>query len=54
MASRDGGATWSAPRKAASSADNSDHPFLVGDGQRAYLSWNTLKEGYRLIEVTAE
>jgi len=54
MVSRDGGANWSAPRKVASSADNSDHPFLVGDGQRAYLSWNTLKEGYRLIEVTVQ
>lgn len=54
MISRDGGATWSAPRKAASSADNSDHPFLVGDGRRVYLSWNTQKEGYRLIGVTAQ
>ena len=52
MASRDGGASWAAPKKLATSADNSDHPFLIGDGKRVYLSWNTLKEGYRLIEVT--
>ncbi len=52
MVSRDGGANWATPRKVASSADNSDHPFLIGDGQRVYLSWNTLKEGYRLIEVS--
>jgi len=53
MVSRDGGANWAAPRKVASSADNSDHPFLIGDSKQVYLSWNTLKEGYRLIEVTA-
>ena len=54
MISRDGGANWSAPRKVATSADNSDHPLLIGHGKRVYLSWNALREGYRLIEVTAQ
>lgn len=54
MASHDGGTSWAAPRKLATSADNSDHPLLITDGKRIYLSWNTLKEGYRLIEVATQ
>lgn len=52
--SRDGGVSWGSPAKLASTADNSDHPLLVSDGKRVYLSWNTLKDGYRLIEVKPE
>ena len=49
MYSGDGGMLWSAPRKIASTADKSDNPLLIADGGNAYLSWNTIKEGYRLI-----
>ena len=52
MRSSDGGVVWSAPRKLASTTDRSDHPMLIGDGEKAYLSWNTVKDGYRLIDVT--
>ncbi|MDD5181261.1 MAG: sialidase family protein [Gallionellaceae bacterium] len=51
MQSGDGGKLWSAPRQIASTADTSDHPMLVGNGEQAYLSWNTGKEGYRLIAL---
>jgi hypothetical protein len=49
MASADGGKSWSLPRQIAATAGASDHPLLVADGAHAYLSWNTAKEGFRLI-----
>jgi len=51
MRSSDGGKSWSMPRKIASTADASDHPWLIADGEKAYLSWNTLAEGYRLVAL---
>ena len=51
MHSSDGGKSWFAPVKLAFTTDVSDSPMLIGDNDRAYLSWNTLKEGYRLIEI---
>ncbi|MEW6313985.1 MAG: sialidase family protein [Pseudomonadota bacterium] len=53
MRSRDGGATWGAPQQAAATRDASDHPQLAAYGGRAFLSWNTHKEGYRLIALEA-
>ena len=54
IVSKDGGKTWQAPRQVAATDGASDHPLLIADGDRPYLSWNTGREGYRLIEVTAE
>lgn len=54
MTSGDGGKSWSAPAKLADTADVSDSPMLIGNNNRAYLSWNTRNEGYRLIETGAE
>jgi len=51
MASRDNGETWGDPRAIASTMADSDHPILVSDGRRAFLSWQTLKDGYRLIAL---
>jgi hypothetical protein len=51
MTSRDSGASWSAPREAAATSDDSDHPELLSDGKRVYLSWLTRKDGYRLIPL---
>ncbi|MBI4986768.1 MAG: exo-alpha-sialidase [Rhodocyclales bacterium] len=51
MESADGGRRWSAPRSAATAADASDHPRLIAWRDRAYLSWATLAEGYRLIPL---
>ena len=49
--SHDSGRQWSPPRTVAETADASDHPLLVADKQRAYLSWLTKNEGYRLIPL---
>lgn len=50
--SRDGGASWSAPRTVAETADASDYPQLVSHGGQVLLSWNTAREAYRLILVS--
>ena len=51
QASHDSGRTWSEVRTVAATADASDHPLLVAHGNRAYLSWLTKAEGYRLIAL---
>jgi hypothetical protein len=53
MHSADAGRTWSAPRIAAETADESDHPVLVSNGTQAFLSWQARLEGYRLIPLEA-
>lgn len=50
--SSDGGKLWSAPQKISSTTGTSDHPWLISDGKKAWLSWNTFKDGYRLIALT--
>ncbi len=52
--SGDGGKLWSTPRKIASTTDTSDHPWLINNGDKAYLSWNSVKEGYHLIDLPEE
>ena len=49
--SRDGGKHWGDTRTVAETEDASDHPLLVADRQRTYLSWLTKNEGYRLISL---
>ncbi|GAO36690.1 hypothetical protein SCT_2100 [Sulfuricella sp. T08] len=49
MSSADGGKSWSPPRQIAATTGASDHPLLIADGTQPYLSWNTAKEGFRLI-----
>jgi len=51
MHSADGGRSWSAPKRLASTADASDSPLLIQGKGQAYLSWNTKNEGHRLIKV---
>ncbi|HLP98993.1 MAG TPA: sialidase family protein [Sideroxyarcus sp.] len=51
MRSLDGGKVWSVPRRLASTADASDSPQLLEGKGRVYLSWNSLVEGHRLLEV---
>lgn len=52
MHSSDGGKSWSAPSKLASTSDASDSPMLISENNKAYLSWSTKNEGYRLIEIS--
>jgi hypothetical protein len=49
--SHDSGRQWSDIRTVAETADASDHPLLVADARRVYLSWLTKVEGYRLIPL---
>jgi hypothetical protein len=49
--STDGGRQWSAASTVAETTDASDHPLLVADRQKTYLSWLTKVEGYRLIPL---
>jgi len=52
--SGDGGMSWSVPSRVASTSEASDHPWLIADGEKAYLSWNTLAEGYRLLNLVED
>jgi hypothetical protein len=54
MTSRDDGATWSPAKTIASTTDTSDHPLLVSDGRRSYLSWMTKADGYRIQPIEDE
>lgn len=52
IVSADDGASWSAPKTLAATADASDQPLLVADGGRMYLSWLTRAEGWRLMPLS--
>jgi hypothetical protein len=54
MTSHDDGATWSNPKVSSSTTDTSDHPLLVSDGRRSYLSWMTKADGYRFQSIEDE
>jgi hypothetical protein len=54
MSSIDDGETWSTPSVIASTTDASDHPLLVSDGKRSYLSWMTKADGYRFQPIEGE
>lgn len=49
--SDDRGASWGEARELAATRGSADHPVLVSDGARDYLSWQTRQDGYRLIEL---
>jgi hypothetical protein len=53
MDSRDHGKTWSVPKALAQTSDASDHPLLVSNGRRVFLSWMTRADGYWLLPVEA-
>ncbi len=54
MESADGGRSWQAARRVADTAGASDHPLLIADGDTIYLSWNTARDGYRLLPLAPE
>ncbi|NOX27129.1 MAG: exo-alpha-sialidase [Gammaproteobacteria bacterium] len=51
ITSFDGGESWSAYQAVAQTKNESDQLFLVSDGDKAYLSWRTDDEGYRLLRL---
>jgi hypothetical protein len=54
MTSHDDGLSWSKPITVAATSDTSDHPLLVSDGQKTYLSWMTKADGYRIQPIEFE
>jgi hypothetical protein len=54
MTSHDDGLNWSKPVMVAATTDTSDHPLLVSDGQKTYLSWMTKADGYRIQPIEFE
>jgi hypothetical protein len=54
MTSHDDGMTWSTPTPIAKTTDTSDHPLLVSDGRRVFLSWMTKADGYRFQPIEDE
>ena len=54
MTSHDDGKTWSKPIAVATTTDTSDHPLLVSDGQKTFLSWMTKADGYRIQTIEDE
>jgi hypothetical protein len=51
MLSRDGGRSWSQPKAIAEAAGASDHPLLVANADRVFVSWQSQAEGYRLLPL---
>jgi hypothetical protein len=54
MVSHDDGQSWSKPRIIASTSDASDHPLLISDGRKTYLSWMTKADGFRFQPIEEE
>ena len=51
MNSRDGGKNWTSPKTVARTSDSSDHPLLIAQGDRVFLSWMTRAQGYQFISL---
>ena len=49
--SEDDGNIWSAPVQITQAVGYTDHPILIANGSKVYLSWLTSADGYRLIEL---
>lgn len=54
MTSHDDGVSWSQVRVIASTSDASDHPLLVSDGRKTFLSWMTKADGYHFQSIQDE
>lgn len=51
MQSANRGDHWSSAEVIAESEKSADYPFLISDGQRLFVSWNTEDFGYKLIPL---
>ncbi len=51
MQSRNDGRDWSPRRIVGRSTGTADHPVLVSNGERVFISWLTSNEGYRLLPL---
>lgn len=51
MHSTDGGASWRAPQRLATSSGAADYPLPLTDGRRALVVWNSATEGLRVLPI---
>jgi len=51
LSSENLGSSWSDKQILASTNGESDHPFLIQNGESVWLSWHSLDEGLRIIPV---
>lgn len=51
MFSDDGGKNWQDVKVLASTTEKTDNPFLVTKDGQVYLAWNTVKEGFKLLQL---
>lgn len=49
--SLDDGKSWDEPARLSQTAGYSDHPLLLSNGKRVFLSWLTRLDGYQLIKI---
>jgi hypothetical protein len=49
--SGDDGKTWSKETILSKTADYSDHPLLISQGNQVFLSWLTRADGYQLTKI---
>jgi hypothetical protein len=49
--SGDDGKTWSKEAILSKTADYSDHPLLISQGNQVFLSWLTRADGYQLTKI---
>ena len=49
--SEDGGKNWLEAKKIKKTEGASDYPELIQFNNKAFLSWNTIKDGYQLISL---
>lgn len=52
MRSHDAGRNWQAPRLLSETTAGADYAFLLADGKRIYVYWQTNGEGFRFLPVT--
>jgi hypothetical protein len=51
MQSNDDGKSWLPAKAIAESTSEVDYPFLLSNNKDTFVSWNSKKEGYRLIPI---
>jgi hypothetical protein len=51
MQSSDSGESWTSPHTVLTTDGPSDHPLLVGNYQKLYLSWNTDRQGLQILPL---
>ena len=51
MRSKNRGKTWGTAENLAKSTEDTDHPFLISDGEKVFLSWHVPGVKYRIFQL---